>query len=96
MTGSVAAAATGVGSMPGTSVAALSVSLAMMVAIAVMVGSFRETVVYWVSQTLKADLFVGPSTRNNGARQSTLSAEVDAIVSAHPAVSRCSLSAELF
>ena len=70
----------------GISVAALSVSLAMMVAIAVMVGSFRETVVYWVSQTLKADLFVGPSTRNNGARQSTLSAEVDAIVSAHPAV----------
>ncbi len=68
------------------SVAALSVSLAMMVAIAVMVGSFRETVVYWVSQTLKADLFVGPSTRSNGARQATLSAEVDAIVSAHPAV----------
>jgi hypothetical protein len=77
----------------GISVAALSVSLAMMVAIAVMVGSFRETVVYWVSQTLKADLFVGPSTRNNGARQSTLSAEVDAIVSAHPAVPRSIASA---
>ena len=40
------------------SVAALVVSLAMMVAIAVMVGSFRETVVYWVGQTLQADLFV--------------------------------------
>ena len=66
--------------------AALAVSLSMMVAIAVMIGSFRETVVYWVAQTLKADLFVGPPTRNNGARQATLSAEVDAVVAAHPAV----------
>ena len=42
------------------SVAALSVSLSMMVAIAVMIGSFRDTVVYWVGQTLQADLFIGP------------------------------------
>ena len=45
------------------SVAALSVSLAMMVAIAVMIGSFRDTVVYWVGQTLQADLFIGPGVR---------------------------------
>ena len=45
------------------SVAALAVSLAMMVAIAVMIGSFRDTVVYWVGQTLKADLFIGPGIR---------------------------------
>ena len=31
------------------SVAALAVSLAMLVAIAVMIGSFRETVIYWVA-----------------------------------------------
>ena len=42
------------------SVAALAVSLSMMVAVAVMIGSFRETVVYWVGQTLQADLFIGP------------------------------------
>ena len=35
------------------SVAALAVSLSMMVAIAVMIGSFRDTVVYWVGQTLQ-------------------------------------------
>ena len=40
------------------SVAALVVSLAMLAAIAVMVGSFRGTVAYWVGQTLQADLFV--------------------------------------
>jgi putative ABC transport system permease protein len=44
------------------SVAALSVSLSMMVAIAIMIGSFRDTVVYWVGQTLQAD-FIGPGIR---------------------------------
>ena len=39
----------------------------MLVAIAIMIGSFRETVIYWVAQTLRADLYV--STR--GARTST-------------------------
>lgn len=68
------------------SVAALAVSLSMMVAIAVMIGSFRETVVHWVGQTLRADLFVGPATRSEGARQATISPEVDEIVARHPAV----------
>jgi putative ABC transport system permease protein len=68
------------------SVAALAVSLSMMVAIAVMIGSFRETVVYWVGQTLRADLFVGPATRGEGARLATVSEEVERAVAAHPAV----------
>ena len=44
----------------------------MMVAIAVMIGSFRDTVVYWVGQTLQADLFVGPacSPRSDRRRRS--------------------------
>ncbi len=68
------------------SVAALAVALSMMVAIAVMIGSFRETVIYWVGQTLKADLFVGPSTRSGGARLATISPEVVDAVAAHPMV----------
>jgi putative ABC transport system permease protein len=68
------------------SVAALAVSLSMMVAIAIMIGSFRETVSYWVTQTLRADLYVGPSARANGARQPTVSAEVEQIVLAQPDV----------
>lgn len=58
------------------SVAALAVSLSMMVAIAVMIGSFRETVVYWVDQTLRADLYLRPATRANVATDATLSPEV--------------------
>jgi putative ABC transport system permease protein len=68
------------------SVAALAVSLSMMVAIAVMIGSFRDTVIYWVGQTLKADLYVGPSARSAGARQASISPDVEPVVRAHPAV----------
>jgi putative ABC transport system permease protein len=68
------------------SVAALAVSLSMMVAIAVMIGSFRETVIYWVAQTLQADLFVGPGTRRRTGGDESLSAEVTAGVSASPDV----------
>ena len=41
--------------------AALSVATGMMVAIALMVGSFRETVRIWVAQTVTSDLWLRPS-----------------------------------
>jgi putative ABC transport system permease protein len=44
-----------------TAVSALMVAVAMLIGIAVMVGSFRSTVAYWIDQTLKADVFVAPS-----------------------------------
>ncbi|HUR20848.1 MAG TPA: ABC transporter permease, partial [Vicinamibacterales bacterium] len=58
------------------SVAALAVSLSMMVAVSVMIGSFRETVIYWVGQTLQADLFVSPGARQAGGPEQALSPEV--------------------
>ncbi len=64
------------------SVAALALSLSMMVAIAVMIGSFRDTVIYWVRQTLQADLFISPGARGPGASADTLSDEVIARVTA--------------
>jgi putative ABC transport system permease protein len=68
------------------SVAALSVSLSMMVAVAVMIGSFRETVVYWVGQTLQADLFVGPGIQPTVGSEQTLSPSVIETVRRHPDV----------
>jgi putative ABC transport system permease protein len=62
------------------SVAALSVSLAMLVAIAVMIGSFRETVEYWVSQTLHADLFIATGRRSNLDTQPTISAALESLI----------------
>ena len=68
------------------SVAALSVSLSMMVAIAVMIGSFRDTVIYWVGQTLRADLFIGPGIRPTVGSEQTISEDVIAALSKHPDV----------
>ena len=47
---------TGARSRIAISVAALAVSLAMMVAISIMISSFRATVEYWIGETLQADI----------------------------------------
>ena len=68
------------------SAAALMVSLAMMVAIAVMVGSFRETVAYWVGRSLQADLFVAAGRGSPAGGRQTVSADVEAALDAHESV----------
>ncbi len=68
------------------SVAALSISLSMMVAITLLVGSFRATVLYWTDQTLSADLYVSPSLRGGFNGQATLSPEVEQAVEGDSAV----------
>src|SRR5688572_22480940 len=68
------------------SVAALAVSLSMMVAIAVMIGSFRDTVNYWIGQTLRADLFIGPGVRPTVGSEQTVSPEVVTTLGKHPDV----------
>lgn len=76
------------GSIPrlSISVAALAVSLSMMVAIAIMIGSFRETVVYWVGQTLQADLFINPGSGPPSRGAATLSPDVVTAVASYPDV----------
>lgn len=51
------------GSLRRTSVlvAALSTAIAMMTAIGIMVGSFRQTVVTWMDSQLRADLYLRPA-----------------------------------
>ena len=41
-------------------VASLMIAIAMMVSVAILIGSFRTTVVAWADDTLRADLFVRP------------------------------------
>src|SRR4029450_10848719 len=62
----------------------LAVSVSMTVPVAIMIGSFRQTVIYWVGQTLKADLYVGPSSRSRGLRSALISDDVEAAVAAQP------------
>jgi len=68
------------------SVAALSVSLALTIAIAVMVGSFRQTVLYWVDQTMGADLYVRPATPPRSTNPPSFSEATVAAMQAHPEV----------
>ena len=68
------------------SIAALAVSLAMMVAIAVMIGSFRETVVYWVGQTLQADLFVAAGRSGPLGTRATVSDDSERVIHGYPGV----------
>ena len=68
------------------SVAALAVSLAMLAAIAIMVGSFRETVAYWVGQTLQADLFVSVPDGGRVGPSAGVSEAAERRIASHPAV----------
>ncbi len=76
------------GSLSRTSVAvaALTMGLSMMVAVAVMVGSFRTTVATWVGQTLSSDVFIGPASGRSGPSLGRIPDEAIAAVRAVPGV----------
>ncbi|HUP46039.1 MAG TPA: FtsX-like permease family protein [Thermoanaerobaculia bacterium] len=69
VTGSVAAASVPA-SLRRTAVAgaALALAIGMMVAVALMVGSFRETVRIWVDQTVQSDLWLRPARELSNAQ----------------------------
>jgi putative ABC transport system permease protein len=62
------------GTLGRTSVAtaSLMIGIAMMVSLAIMIGSFRQTVMMWVDQSLKADLFIQTAARSGGSKQARL------------------------
>ena len=66
------------GSLRRTSVlvAALSTAVAMMVAVGIMVGSFRETVLIWMRDRLQADIYLRPAAPQATDRHPTMSADI--------------------
>ncbi len=66
------------GSLRRTSVlvGALSTAIAMMAAVGIMVGSFRETVLVWMDDRLQADLYLRPAGPVGPDKHPTVSAEV--------------------
>jgi len=68
------------------SVAALAVSLAMMVAISIMISSFRTTVEYWIGETLQADIYVRPFTKTSSTSEGEIAAEVVEQITQNPQV----------
>lgn len=67
-------------------VAALAVSLAMLVSVWIMVAAFRETVEAWVAQSVRADLLATPAARLAGSREASLPAKVVDRIRALPSV----------
>jgi putative ABC transport system permease protein len=58
----------------------------MLIGISVMVGSFRQTVVYWIDQTLKADIFIAPAEKFAVGSKLPIAREVYDYVQAMPEV----------
>jgi len=66
------------GSLRRTAVAtaALAVATGMMISVAVMIGSFRETVRTWVNQTVSSDLWLRPAKMLSNADAALFPAEI--------------------
>ena len=82
-------AAANLGSSPvrnSVAVASLMIAIAMTVAVAILIGSFRTTVVAWADDTLKADLFVRPMGLGDASSDATFSPRVASTVARLPGV----------
>ncbi len=66
--------------------AALAVAVAMMAAVGIMVGSFRETVFVWMENQLQADLYLRPAGPAAADRHPAMSANVPARIEQLPEV----------
>lgn len=67
-------------------VASLMVAIAMMVSVAILIGSFRTTVVAWADETIKADLFVRPLGLSDASYDARFSPQVAADIRRLPGV----------
>jgi len=63
-------------SRAAVSIAALACALGMLIAVTVMIGSFRRTVNDWVSRAISGDIFFGPAVFSTAAYDQYLPPEV--------------------
>jgi putative ABC transport system permease protein len=73
-------------SRSAVSIAALACALGMLIAVAVMIGSFRQTVNQWVNRSISGDIFFGPSVFSTAAYDHFLPPEVLTEVRQNPQV----------
>jgi putative ABC transport system permease protein len=67
-------------------VGALSTAIAMMTSVGIMVGSFRQTVVAWMSAQLPADLYLRPASNPAADRHPTISLDLANAIATLPGV----------
>ncbi len=63
-------------SRTAVSIAALACALGMLIAVTVMIGSFRQTVNDWVSRSISGDIFFGPAIFTTAAYDAYLPPEI--------------------
>jgi putative ABC transport system permease protein len=63
-------------SRSAVSIAALACALGMLIAVTVMIGSFRQTVNDWVSRSISGDIFFGPAVFSTAAYDQYLPPEI--------------------
>jgi putative ABC transport system permease protein len=91
-------AAANLGSSPvrnSVAVASLMIAIAMTVAVAILIGSFRTTVIAWADDTLKADLFVRPSGLGDASSDATFSPKVARTIARLPGVASIDVIREI-
>jgi putative ABC transport system permease protein len=67
-------------------VAALAIAIAMMTSVAILIGSFRTTVVTWADEVLSADLFVRPVGPSDASAEARFSPRVLTTIAHVPGV----------
>jgi putative ABC transport system permease protein len=63
-------------SRSAVSIAALACALGMLIAVTVMIGSFRQTVNDWISRAISGDIFFGPAVFSTAAYDHYLPSEI--------------------
>jgi putative ABC transport system permease protein len=91
MLGLAAANLAGAPLRTSVAVASLMIAIGMMVSVAVLVSSFRTTVVTWADETLLADLFVRPLGLSDASSDTHFSPSVAGRIARVPGVARVSV-----
>ncbi|MBW1991884.1 MAG: FtsX-like permease family protein, partial [Deltaproteobacteria bacterium] len=73
-------------SRSAVSIAALACALGLLIAVAVMIGSFRQTVDRWVTRSISGDIFLGPAIFSTAAYDDYLPPEIVAELRRDPEV----------
>ncbi|MFZ2089844.1 MAG: FtsX-like permease family protein, partial [Desulfobaccales bacterium] len=73
-------------SRSAVSIAALACALGMLIAVAVMIGSFRKTVDTWINRSISGDIFFGPAVFSTAAYDRFLPPEILADLQKEPEV----------
>lgn len=77
-------------SRTAVAIAALMVAVCVSIGVSLMVGSFRQTVIAWLTDTLRADVFIAPAGGNASRTLGTLDPALVAALERLPEVARVS------